>query len=265
MERTLTSKTNAKLSQNMTGGVCLTLVMVLSFFCVGLVGAIASVFLSTVMLDMQLTRTLSLNNVLGTICTVVLSMLLLSPLRLSIKDWYRRLSSGSTPLKYAFSGFVSLKKYASYIFYCAVRSISTAFLFFLPLIPSAVLFGVLRGSLQQTSHLDAQALWLIILAVLLAVLAIVFSIYSAASLFYVDYLFLSGKSKNPFKLFLISARLARDNKKELIYTIAYAIPHFMLCVLIIPIPFMLPKIKSCFAVHAANALSVKADSTEEHS
>lgn len=248
-------KSAKKLENNMSGGVCLTLVVIMSYFCICLIGAIGDIFLSTVTMISQVEKEAELSMVMGGLISLFLSVVLLSPLRLSIKGWYRRLSRGQVPLTYAFSVFTSFKRYISAVYFCVVRLLILTIAFALLLAPSAILFGITGGIFNAIGSLDEKSGWFFVFAFLLLVIGLFTCFFVAIRFFYVDYIFLSEKTKNPFKAFLMSFKLSGQNKSFLYKAISLAIPYILICAFILPIPFAVPKIQSIFATHSGMILA----------
>lgn len=243
------------LQYSFSGGVALTLVTLLAYLCINLTGKIASIFFSAAMLDFSVTKDSSLGMIVGTALSLVLSIVLLSPLRLNIKGWYQHTNDGDLPVTMAFSYFTSMKKYLKAVNYCVIRFILLFVTYLVPLAPSFILMAVMRYAFGRADFVfNSYFSVLLIATISLFVLGIVFAIYFSIDYFFADFIYIKKIEQNPFKVLFMSRKIAKKNKGSLYLTIATTLPYYLLCIFIVTIPFVLPKIRVIHAVYADEIL-----------
>lgn len=256
----LYNKTRGQLDENMGVGVVLTLVVILAYFCILVAGGLLSILLSTMMLDIRLTDSLTLNELVGSLCSMALCMFVIFPLRLSIKGWYQRLNGGFVSASLAFVIFTSPKRYWRAFAFGAVGFIVKLIAFAVCMLPCFFVSGLLRYSLnlsltpEGAIGVGGDLAILAIADFVLLVLGIVLGIIFSLRFIYMDYLFLITKEKNPFKAIAISFRLSKTHKAELHRVIKAIIPYMLSCIFILPIPFAIPKISCILSIHARSVL-----------
>ncbi len=255
----LQAKTREESSQKLRGnfgvGISLTLVVMLTYLCINLIGKIASMFFSTVMLDFNITKDFSLDTVVAAVTTLILTIIMLSPLRLNIKSWYQSINGEHLPATIAFSYFGNLKKYISALHFCLIRYIAIFLTFLVPMLPSIILAAILEPILDIGKASAGPVLGsLMIIMVVVFVIGLIVSIYYVIGFFYTDYIYIKGIQTNPFKALALSQKIAKENKHSLLYTMLAILPYYLLCLFLVTIPFVIPKIKAGFAVYADEIL-----------
>ncbi|MFZ2538141.1 MAG: DUF975 family protein [Oscillospiraceae bacterium] len=246
---------NQKLQGNFGVGIALTLVVVLTYLCINLIGKIVAMFLSTVMLDFNITKDFSLDSVVACVATLILTVFLLSPLRLNIKSWYQSIKGEYLPATVAFSYFGNLKKYLSALHFCIIRSIAVFLTFLIPMLPSIILAAILKSIFDIGKTSTGPILGsLLVIMIVLFIIGLIFSIYYVIGFFYTDYIYIKGIRTNPFKALVLSQKTAKENKHSLLYAMLTILPYYLLCLLLITIPFVIPKIRASFAVYADQIL-----------
>lgn len=222
-----------------------------------------SILLSTMMLDIRLTPTLLLSEVVGSGVTLMLCMFIIFPLRLSIKGWYQRLNGGFVPVALAFVIFTSPKRYLRAFYFGAIGFFVKLLSFLLCMLPCFFVGGLLRYalSLQDTAVIDSSLLLVAAADFILLIVGFSFGFFLSVRFFYMDYLFLLGKEKNPFKAIKASFKLCKENKGLLYSTLLAITPHLLSCIFILPIPFVIPKLAAIFAIHSKEVIG---QGEEEH-
>ncbi|MEG0692850.1 MAG: hypothetical protein RR444_07190 [Oscillospiraceae bacterium] len=244
-----------KLQGNYGIGVSLTLVVMLTYLGVNLIGKIASMFLSTVMLDFNITKDFTLDDIVGAVVTLCLSLIMLSPLRLNIKRFYQKIQGESLPATVAFSYFSSLKQYLLALHFCVIRFIAVFLSFLLPMVPSIIIAAILATAFDLGETAVGPAFGaLFILMVVLFAMGLVFSIYYIIGFFYTDYIYIKGIQRNPFKALALSRKTAKENRQSLFYALITNLPYYLLCLCLVTIPFLVPKIRANFAVYTEEIL-----------
>lgn len=244
-----------KLRSNFGAGVSLTLVVMLSYLCVNLIGKIAAMFFSTVMLDFHLTSAFSVDSVVGAVVTLILALSLISPLRLNVKSWYQFIKGEQLPVTVAFSYFASLKKYLAVLHFCIIRFTAVFLTFLVPMLPSILLAGILQQTmLVKNATIGSSFGAVFIMMVALFMIGLFVSIYFAVGFFFVDYIYIKGLQKNPYKALMLSRRIAKKNRTGLLVTLLKSLPYYLLCLCLVTIPFVVPKIRANFAVYTDEIL-----------
>lgn len=243
-----------KLKHNFGSGVSLTFVFMVVYLCINLVGKLASTILSTAMPNLYAIKDINKNDVFVILLTLLLSFLLLMPLSLNIKSWYQSINGKYTPIAAAFSYFSSFKKYMSVLYFCLVRFFTLLLTFLIPLIPGILLFYVLKIGFLSSTNLGSAFGALVVITVILLFMGFIFAVNYAIGFFYADYIYIKDINNNPFKALSYSRKLAKKNRNSLLRIIVAVIPYFLLCIFLVTIPFIFPKIRTFFAIHADEVL-----------
>lgn len=189
----------------------------------------------------------------GTAVGLLLTVTLLSPLLLGVKGWHQDLDGEYHSPRGAFRSFSSWGAYLSALWYCIVRDMACLLAVLVPAMPALFLSAVVRLSLRQGG---AQAVFgpfygiFVLLVLALAVLGFIFSAYLLMGCFLADYLYVLGEEQNPFRALRESQRLMRGERMRLVRLMILLLPLGMLCVLLAPIPFVVPLIRSALSVYA---------------
>jgi len=224
----------------------------LSYTGLWLGGRLAAIFLDTLLL--QKSQRLSPTSAAGMCLTVLFCLLLLSPFRLGVKCWYQRLCGEFLPLRGAFSCFSSFKRYLPALWFILVRYGAVFFCFLLPQLPALFFFAAVRSALDAGQVLGALYGGMLALAVVFSALGLCFSLYAAMGLFLTDYLYALGETRSPFAAMAASWRLMSGRRAGLFRLLVRVSPYGLLCLLVAPIPFALPNIRSALAVYAEDAV-----------
>lgn len=219
-------------------------------------GRLVTAFFDTLFFRADSIEPLSVTAVIGTVVTVGLSLLLLSPFRLNIKAWYQGLDGDYYSLRNAFTVFTGFRRYANALWFTIVRCAALFLTFLVPLMPSLVITAVLKISLERGGEeLGALSGIFLLLLVLLTLLSLLFSLYMAMGYFFADYLYVLGTVRNPFRCLTLSWRLMRGGRPRLLRLFGRLLPYYLLCLLIAPVPFAVPNIRSALAVYAADEIA----------
>lgn len=239
-----------RLNNNLTGGAALTVFSLASQLCLIFIADIISIFFETLMIDFTVFGDYRINSLLASLCGMVLVIALILPLKLGIKRWYRGINGEHLPLSFAFSYFKSWREYRNAVSYCLVKTVIYFISFALPLLPSIAIVAFLETRLNTENRaLGVLVGTLIVLAVILGVTAMFYSLYIMASFLLCDYLYME-KPSNAVRAVILSQKMMKNNMLSLIKLIFSMIPYYIFCMALFPIPFIVPKIRTRFAVFA---------------
>lgn len=244
-----------RLKRNLAKAVSLTFVVFIALFLILLSQQVIVLLLDTIFIHDAFEIGLSRNMLAANLIGVGLSFLLLSPLQLSIKGWYMKMSETNPPLSEALGVFTSWKRYWCCVFYSFIKSILFISVYFVLITPALIIATVLKSQLDMPDK-TLGLLFLVLFAVMVVfiILAVCYAVYVALGFFYADYLFLSKKTKNPLKAVITSVHLSKYNRGNLLSLYLSFIPYLLACVLIVPIIFVAPYIKSNLAFFAQEKL-----------
>lgn len=237
-----------RLKSSYGGGVVITIILMLSYFCISLTGKIAAMFLSAAMLDFQITQDFSLDYIVAAVVGIILAVFLLLPLQLNIKSWYQHSTAESPPITAAFTYFANLKKYFAAVKFTVLKLSIILLVFILSLSPSIILTGVMKYAVNGGEYTLGMSFGAIfVISTILALLGLFPAIYFSAGFFFADYLFIKGIETRPLCALRISMRYARKNKKSLFLALSIIFFYYLSCIFIVTIPFVLPKIRAKLA------------------
>lgn len=240
-----------RLKENLAKAISLVLICLLASLCVKIIDEIFVLLLDTVFINDSFQLVLSRNTIISSILTLIISLLLLSPLFLNVKKWYMALKDTNPPIAQALNVFGSLKLYTQAVWFSFVKNIALAIMFFLLLTPAILMASVLKAQLDNTNFvLDLMFGVLFIAMIVFTILASLYAIYVALGFFYADYIFLSGKTTNPFKAISLSFKMSKYHRGRLVALFLSLFPYLLLCLFIVPIVFVVPYVKSTLTYYA---------------
>ncbi len=260
-----------RLRGNFPGACALTMFLLIADLGTYLAGRLGTLFFDTMLLREKAASGMSLiglgegsaNSLAGILIGLALSLGVMAPLRLNIKNWYQHLTGEYHSLKSAFHYFSGGRSYISALWFTFVRNAFSFLAWFFPLLPSMVIAALLNAAFsRQAGALGAIYGVFVVLLILLTLLAVAFSLYIAMGLFFMDYVYILGAERNPFKAASLSWRLMVGGRPRLLRLLLMLLPYGLLCLLLAPIPFALPNIQSTLAAYAEEVISEKIPSLE---
>ncbi len=240
-----------RLKENLSKAIGLVLICLLACLCIKIINQIFVILLDTVFINDDFQLVLSRNTIISSILTLIMSLFLLSPLFLSVKKWYMALKDTNAPISQALDVFGSQKFYMQSIWFSFVKNITFTIMLFLLLIPAIFIASILKSQISQSNEILGIMFGVLFVAmVIFIILASLYAIYIALGFLYTDYIFLSGKTANPFKAIMLSFQMAKHNRGKLMALLLSFFPYLFLCLFIVPIVFVVPYIKSTLAFYA---------------
>lgn len=185
---------------------------------------------------------------------LLLLFFLQNPLRLGIIGWYQQAEAQYTHPRKGFAPFLGLSSYFRSVWFCMVRSVAVCLIWFLSLLPAVILAAVLQVGMWKGSAEGGIYAGLIVLFLLLMVLGVLFALFLHMGFFFADYFYVRREEQNPFRALWRSRRLMRGGRLRLLRLWICLLPYFLLCLLIVPIPFAAANIRSALAVYANDRL-----------
>lgn len=176
------------------------------------------------------------------LCIIMLHFVLIYPLAFAKKlCFYNNCEQKSIPLCGVFCCYGSLRSFFLAAFTVLCKKIITFILCQIMIIPT---FWAVRLTFIKTCAVYWQ-----IAAVFSAIAAIYLSAVIIYSLFLTEYIAVNT-GKNPFYSAFMSIKLMRKNRSKLLLLQLKFIPHWLLCLLIVPILYVLPLYEQTTALFA---------------
>ena len=248
------SLASIKLQNNYNRAIVLSLLVIFTYLTINFMGAMSTIFLSTLLLEFKIVLD---TTVASAVITVCFSLLILSPLRLNIKLWYQLIEGQPLSLPTAFSYFCGFKQYLSAVYFCIVRLAVVFVTFLLPMSPSMFIAGILLTAFDLGNSATGPAFGvLFIIMMILFILGLFASVVVVIGFFYTDYLYINGIQCNPFKALIQSQKISKYTKKRILSMICALLPYYILCLGIVTIPFYIPKIRAKYAVYIDESLQI---------
>lgn len=245
------AEADRRLNNNLTGGAALTVLAIASYLCSVFIADIISIFFDTLMIDFVLFGDYKINRFLGSLCGTAIVVLLISPFRLNLKLWYQKLDGEHFPLTGAFSYFKSGGEFFKAFSYSFFKFIIIFFCFLLPLVPAVVITAFLRTRLDTENQVWGVLVGtLVVIAVMLAILSFFYSLYIIIGFFLSDYLYGKYNVRSVLKAMSLSQKILSGQRIAVLKLIASMAPYYIFCLALFPIPFIVPKIQTRFAVFA---------------
>lgn len=187
---------------------------------------------------------------------VILYLFLFLPFVLGVKRWYFILDNKKHKIKEAFYFFKQIKRYFLSVYFIFVKKTLVLLIFLFSFLPIFVLVNSFLYALEQNKSVyGTEFVTLAVLTTILFVLLLLIFLFLLSSLLLFDYIFISSKTKNPFKALAYSFNIFSENKLAFIKTGIKILPCLIACILIFPIIFLIPKIKSVYALFAKKCLT----------
>lgn len=251
----ITAEAERRLKGRMTAAASLIFILLLCSCGAALTGNVVAIFFETMLMGESAGFLFSLPDTMGTLSTLLLVLLLASPLQLNAKRWFQAPAGEFRPLRTAFSYFTGTRRYFSALWFSLVRFAATFLSFLLPLLPAVVLAAIIRAKLTYSAEpLGPLYGILIVLCVLFVLLALCYGVYLAMGLFFTDYLYVKNLEGNPFRAIAASFRLMKGSRGMLLQIIGTLLPYLLLCLLVAPLPFCAANVLTSFAVWADEVL-----------
>jgi len=190
---------------------------------------------------------LSLPSIIATLCSLSVIILIANPLKINVKKWFLEIRETKQPFNTAFSIFGTFKTYINSVWYGIIKMIVVMLTWFGLLIPTMIIAVALRVLLDRSPDVGILFASLFIIMTLFILLAIFYFINIGLGFFFSDFIFAKGIEKNPVKAIRLSIKIAKHKRvKMVLFFLSYS-PYLLLCLLIIPIVFIIPYIKTAFA------------------
>lgn len=252
---------SVRLKKNLSKAISLVFIVLFSTILLIAIQQMLSVIFNTLVIDSNssgFTIDISPKALMVTGITVFISFFIIAPLRLSIKRWYMELPCANPPLSFALNIFSSIKGYLYSVYYSFVKTAILVLGYLILLFPSLFIGVIIRVQMIKGENtLGAIHAVLFFLLILFFVLSTLYAIYFFIGFFYSDYIFLSGKTQNPFKAISISMHISKHHKASLLAVFLSMLPYFLLCILIVPIIFVVPYAKCTFAFYANKRINAQ--------
>lgn len=251
----ITAEAVRRLKGRMTAASSLLLIGSLCAFGAVLAGEIVTIFFETMLMQTEGSGAFTAADAMGILAALLLTLLIVEPLRLNAKRWYQAPAGEFRPLKTAFSYFTGSKRYFSALWFSLVRFLAVFLSFLLPMLPPILLAAIIRAKLEYSlDPMGPVYAVFMVLCVMLFVLAFLFGVYLATGLFFTDYLYVKNLEQNPFRAIAASLHLMRGSRGKLLQILGNLLPYLLLCLLVAPIPFSVANVLTSFAVFADDVL-----------
>ena len=189
------------------------------------------------------------------------ALLVVTPIRLGITRWHYILAvRGSAKISHMF--YFCFRRYFPAVWFEMMRILRLGMAGFLCFLPAALSLGQgIRFSLDadRVNPIGGQALTL--LGLVLGLLGGIMFLIITLRLFLARYLFASGQETKPLKCFNISGKMMRGEISNRIETELSLIGWYALCLLLLPISFVMPLRSICLANCAREILAAKRHSS----
>ncbi len=244
-----------RLKKNIGKAISILFISLASVICVTLISQVLTVYFDTVLINSSFKIDTSLNALIVTGITLLVSLLLLTPLCLNVKKWYMSIKTMDSQLHEAFSIFGSFKAYVSSVWYGIIKFLLISVIYFLLSLPAMIAAIALRIHVESNNN-NIGITFAILFAVMVSfiVISIFYGIYVALGFFYADYIYLSKVATNPIKAIKLSMKMSRNQRGAIAFLYISLLPYLLLCVFVVPILFVIPYIKSILAFYAKEKL-----------
>lgn len=240
-----------RLKHNFGKAIGLAIVMVVTLAITIIIGQGAVWALNSTLIGQGGFAPPTVGTIVALFISLMVNLLVVSPLVLSVKKWYSTLRDCNPTFANALSVFGTVKSYFGAVWYCFVKSLIIFTISLCVFLPVLVISVVLKMSFSAKGvNFGVMGAFMMILVVAFLVLGLVYLIYLVLGCFYADYIYLSGKTHNPFKAVMLSFGLARHNRSKILLVYFSMIHMWVLYLAVIPIVFVEPYTKTTLAFFA---------------
>lgn len=200
---------------------------------------------------------------------VVIWFVLASPLLLGETMWYYyTVTSVNSKVSIAFSFYNSNKLFSRALIFKLNYLLRQALFFVICLIPSAVVLGLsyyfwIQYTLYPSDIFETNMIMLGVGAVLFAVIGLVAYAVVMIRFLLAEYLFIEQPSQKMGEVFKTSRMYMKDNVGRVVALFVSLIPQYLSCLLLIPVLYSYPFIKTAWAKLAYDIINEREGGAEK--
>lgn len=240
-----------RLKQNFGKSIGIVLITAITLVIAIIIGQGAVWALNSTLVEQGIFVSPSTGTIVALLISLTVNRLVISPLILSVKKWYSTLRDCNPTFADALSIFGTVRGYLGAVWYCFVKSILIFAISLCAFLPALIISVVLKiGFSFDGVNFGINGAVMLSLVAVFFVLGLIYLIYALLGFFYADYIYLSGKTQNPFKAVLLSFRLTRCHRGRILLVYFSLLHMWALYLLVVPIFFVEPYIKSTLAFYA---------------
>lgn len=186
------------------------------------------------------------------------SVLFISPLNLSIKNWYYNLDEVyQTDINEAFIVYNSFGYYFKSLLFCIVKTFTIIISSIISLIPIAFVLGVFKFMILTNNYSDTITTIVLCISIIVLTAGLITCIINLFGYLFADYLFLStidckANLLNYFRIIKHSKQLSNENSKNFIITLIKLSPYAILSLVF---PFAISSYNLGIAIYIKKTLN----------
>lgn len=199
--------------------------------------------------------------IIVTLGFLLFRFLLVSPLELGETMWYFSLATGSElHLGQMFSLYAGNDNFLSALLFKVGLAIRKLFFAVITLAPSAVAFGLAIAKTRSFAQSRVQAeesdaLLLYALGAVLLIAGLILFVAILLRYFLAEYLFVQDPDSKASFHFSTSRRMMKGSTGRVVALFISFIPGLLLCLLIVPVMYVVPVMRASFAVLASDIMN----------